>query len=494
MEEITPEQALEIYQSGPEAVVKVICELSRRVIIVEKLEKQIELLEARIKELENQLSQNSRNSSKPPSSDGLKKPMTQSLREKSTRPPGGQAGHDGHTLKMVDNPQHIEWRKVEEICECGESLKEQKVKEVARRQVFDVPQMKMEVTEYRAEIKICRHCGRVHKGTFPDEVKTCVQYGERIKSIVIYLRGYQLLPSQRTAELCQELFSCPISEGTMDTILRDGANRLEVPVEQIKEQIKAARVVNFDETGMSVNGDNHWIHVTSTKDLTHYDIHVKRGTEAINEIGILPGFRGIAVHDAWAPYFQYDQCQHSLCNAHHLRELTFIAEELQQSWAGEMIRCLLKIKQKVEEAQSAFQEHLTTSQIRLFQNRYQMILEKGYAANPLKDLSDGNRTRGRPKRGKARCLVQRLDDHRHQALAFMVDFEIPFDNNLAERDVRMAKVRQKISGTFRSLDMAKAFCRIRSFISTARKRAFNTMDAIEKIFTDPSALSKIVSV
>ena len=159
-----------------------------------------------------------------------------------------------------------------------------------------------------------------------------------------------------------------------------------------------------------------------------------------------------------------------------------------------MMQCLLKIKQKVEDARSASQEHLTTSQIRYYQNRYQMILEKGYAANPLKDLSDGNRTRGRPKRGKARCLVQRLDEHRDQALAFMVDFEIPFDNNLAERDVRMAKVRQKISGTFRSLDMAKAFCRIRSFISTARKRAFHTMDAIEKIFTDPSVLSKIVSV
>ena len=487
MEKITPEQALEIYQRGVEAVVKVICELSIRVSIVETLE-------ARIKELENQLSQNSRNSSKPPSSDGFNGPMTRSLREKTGRKAGGQEGHEGHTLKIVDHPQSIEWRKVEGVCECGESLKEQKVNDVERRQVFDIPRIKMEVTEYRAEIKICRQCGREHKGIFPDEVKACVQYGERIKSTVIYLRGYQLLPSQRTAELCEELFSCPISEGTLDTILRDGSRRLEIPVEQIKDQIKAARVVNFDEMGMSVNGDNHWIHAAGTKDLTYYDIHAKRGTEAINEIGILPAFGGIAVHDAWAPYFQYEQCEHSLCNAHHLRELTFVDEELKQSWAGEMIRCLLKIKQKVEDAQSAFQEQLTTRQIRYYQNRYQMILEKGYAANPLKDLSDGNRTRGRPKRGKARCLVQRLDEHRDQALAFMVDFEIPFDNNLAERDVRMAKVRQKISGTFRSLDMAKSFCRIRSFISTARKRAFNTMESIEKIFTDPSALSKIVSV
>jgi transposase len=350
----------------------------------------------------------------------------------------------------------------------------------------------MEVTEYQAEIKICRKCGREHKGTFPVDINNCVQYGERIKSIVIYLQGYQLLPFQRTAELCRELFSCPISEGTPDTILREGSNRLAIPVEQIKEQIKAAGVVNFDETGLSVNGKNHWLHSASTKNLTHYELHAKRGTEAMNEIGILPTFAGTAVHDGLPAYFQYD-CQHSLCNAHHLRELTFIDEEFKQPWAGDMIDCLLEIKQTVEEAKSAFQKHLSSSQILDYLNRYQMILEKGYAANPLNDFSDANKTRGRPKKGKARCLVERLEVHRDQALAFMFDFEIPFDNNLAERDVRMAKVRQKISGTFRSREMAKAFCRIRSFISTARKRAFHTMDSIEKIFTDPSALSKIVT-
>lgn len=482
MNALTEQEALEIYHSGPEAVVKILCAFSKRIVD----------LEQRVQELENRLAQNSGNSSKPPSSDGFKRPMTQSLREKTGRKPGGQNGHEGHTLKIVDDPQHIERLKVESICECGAALKEQKVKTIERRQVFDIPKIMMEVTEYQAEFKVCCRCGRGHKGQFPEEVKVPAQYGQRIKALVIYFRGHQLLPSQRTAELFQELFSCPISEGTMDTILREGAGRLAIPVEHIKEQIKSSSVVNFDETGISVKGNNHWLHSAGTKDSTYYEIHSKRGRQAMDEIGILPEFEGTAVHDALAAYFQYD-CRHSLCNAHHLRELTFIDEELQQSWARDMIQCLVEIKQKVDEAKATAQIHLSPMEIQLYQNRYQTILEQGYAANPLKE-SDGNRTRGRPKRGKARCLLERLNGHRDKVLAFMVDFEIPFDNNLAERDVRMAKLRQKISGTFRSKEMAKAFGRIRSFISTIRKRAFHTMDTIEKIFTDPSNLSKIVAV
>ena len=483
MKALTKEEALKIYHSGPEAVVKILCELSASV----------ERLEERVYELENRLAQNSRNSSKPPSSDGYQKPMTQSLREKSTRAPGGQPGHDGHTLKMVDDPQRIEWHKVEGVCACGESLLNQRAEDIERRQVFDIPKIQMAVTEHRVEIKICRQCGQMHKGKFPDEVKIYAQYGERIKALIIYLRNYQLLPSQRTAELCQELFSCSISEGTLDTFLREGSDRLQEPVEQIKEQIKKSSVVHFDETGVSIKGNNQWLHSASTKDFTHYTVHIKRGAQAMNAIGILPEFQGTAVHDSLASYFQYS-CQHSLCNAHHLRELTFIDEEFQQPWAGEMIRCLLNIKHSVEEAKSELKEHLSQDQIQYYKNVYQMILEKGYQTNPLKSFPDGNRTRGRPKKGKARCLVQRLDEHREKVLAFMTDFKIPFDNNLAERDIRMAKVQQKISGTFRSEEMAHAFCRIRSFISTVRKRTFNLMDAIETIFTNSSALSKIVAV
>ena len=260
-----------------------------------------------------------------------------------------------------------------------------------------------------------------------------------------------------------------MSEGTLANFISQCNDRVEEPLDQIKELIEQALVAHFDETGSRVEGKLWWLHSASTSTATYYDIHRKRGSEAFDTIGILPDFMGRAIHDFWKPYFGYS-CLHGLCNAHHLRELLFVHEQYQQDWADLMIDCLLDIKDAVDQAKPST-DHLPERQIRAFEARYQKILDEGYAQNPLPPQpAKAKKKRGRPKKTKPRNLLERLDHHRNQAPAFIYDFNVPFDNNLAERDLRMMKVQQKISGTFRTEQGAKAFCRIRSYISTARKR------------------------
>ena len=484
MKALTREEALAIYKSGPEAVVKALCELSAAV----------ERLEERVSELEQKLAKNSHNSSKPPSSDGFLKPNPQSLRKPSNRKSGGQPGHEGTTLKMVEEPDQVQLHRVQSRCECGCCLEKEPIIGYERRQVFDIPEIKINVTEHRAEIKRCPSCAKEHKGLFPQDVKFWVQYGHHFKALVVYLRGYQLLPSARTAEFFKDIFKAAVSEGTLDTILREGAQNLENFMDHLKKQMINAPVAHFDETGLSLNGKNHWLHSISTKEATYYAMHHKRGTQAIDDIGILPEFHGTAVHDNWPAYFQYEQCWHGLCNAHHLRELIFIKEQLHQSWAQPMIDCLLQIKEKVDQAKKQGFKSLCDGRISYWRHRYESIIAHGYRANPRHDPPSTHRKRGRPQKGKTRCLVERLDHHQEKVLAFMLDFEVPFDNNLVERDVRMAKLKQKISGTFRSPNMADAFCRIRSFISTVRKQGLQLREAIQSVFSSsplmPFALSK----
>jgi transposase len=467
---LTPEDALALYHAGPEAVVGALCGLSL----------EVDQLGQRVKELEGQLATNSRNSSKPPSSDGPKKPKPRSLRPRGERKPGGQKGHPGRTLKMAEHPDHTVVHRVDRCERCRASLADQEPERVEKRQVFDLPPpAPIESTEHQAEVKACPTCGHVNKAAFPEGLRAPAQYGPRIKAMAVYLRQYQLLPSERTCELLRDLFSCELSEGTLANITESAHDLLDEPVAQIAQQLKAAPVVSFDETGSSVLGQRWWLHVASTPQLTYYQVHPRRGSQAMDDIGILPDFTGRAVHDSWAPYFRYD-CDHSLCNAHHLRELTFVHEQHGQSWAKAMIDCLLAIKQAVDHARSTT-DHLPQEQIRQFEARYQQALDQGYAQNPLPP-PPGKPKRGRPKKTKPRNLLERLDRHRAQALAFMYDFNVPFDNNQGERDARMAKVQQKISGTFRSEAGAGAFYRIRSYISTVRKHALNVIEAILGVF------------
>jgi transposase len=453
------------------------------------MDARIDALEARVQSLENQLAKNSHNSSKPPSSDGYKKPAPKSLRKKGERKSGGQPGHTGHTLRRVGEPDHTEVHPVLHCQRCGRSLAEQCPDALEKRQVHDLPPMRLIVTEHQAETKMCA-CGHCNRAAFPEGVNAPAQYGPAIQAAAVYLKNYQHLPYGRTRQLLGDFFGCPISEGTLDNIITRSHELAAAPVEQIKAAIKRAPVVHFDETGSRVQSKLWWTHSASTAEATYYDVHRKRGGEAFDCIGILPHFCGRAIHDFWKSYFRYD-CLHGLCNAHHLRELIFVHEQYQQDWADQMIDCLLDIKDAVERASQsadlsgceAQAGHLDPCQLRNFETRYQRILDAGYAKNPLPPLPPGTKKkRGPRKKTKARNLLERLDQHRSEALAFMYDFSVPFDNNLAERDLRMIKLQQKISGSFRTEDGAKTFCRIRSYISTARKNAVGAMDALTGLF------------
>lgn len=474
---MTPEEALSIYHAGPQVVVKSLCELSTQ---VQLLEKQVAELQKEMQRLKDQLAKNSRNSSKPPSSDGLKKPVPRSLRPRGKRKPGGQKGHPGSTLKMVDYPDHTVFYPVDQCQRCGRCLKNEASSDLEKRQVFDIPTIEVQISEHQAEIKLCSHCGHLSKATLPEQVKAPVQYGPRLKAIAVYLRQYQLLPYNRTRELLRDLFSIDLSEGTLTNITETCSELLEQPLDEIRKQLEQSAVVNFDETGSSIDGKRQWLHAASTPNLTYYEIHPKRGSQAMDQIGILPNFNGRAIHDFWKPYFKYD-CNHGLCNAHHLRELIFLNEQHHQHWAKDMVECLIDINKAVDKVKNTT-DALFKEQIDEFEQRYQNILDEGYNKNPLPKKKSNKKKRGRQKKSKARNLLEPLDEHRKQVLAFMYDFKVPFDNNLVERDLRMAKVQQKISGTFRSHGGATAFCRIRSYISTARKNAVNAIEAIVNAF------------
>ena len=482
---MTREEAQAIYRAGEESVVQVLLAMDTRIQALEQQVRELTVCldasEQRVKLLEDQLAKNSRNSSKPPSTDGFKKPAPKSLRQKSARASGGQPGHTGQTLAMVEKPDRIEPHRVERCAGCDRSLAYRPAEAIEKRQVHDLPHMRLIVTEHQAEMKRCS-CGHLNKAAFPEGVNAPVQYGPGVKAAAVYLKNYQLLPYERTCELLGDFFGCPISEGTLANLMGECHARLEQPVQQIKEQIAQAPVAQFDESGSRVEKKLWWLHAASTAHATYYDIHPKRGAEALEAIGILPDFGGRAVHDFWKPYFNYS-CAHGLCNAHHLRELIFVHEQHQQDWAETMIDCLLDIQKAVALAKPTT-EHLTKARIRDFEARYQCILDEGYAANPLSaSPASAGKKRGRRKKTKPRNLLERLDEHRLEALAFMYDFRLPFDNNLAERDIRMMKVQQKISGMFRSQEGAHAFCRIRSYISTARKNARGALEAIACVFT-----------
>ena len=469
------EEILATYEAGPEAVIKLVNTLMATIF---EQSEQITALQERVKILEAQLHKNSRNSSKPPSTDGFFKPRSQ--RQKSDKPVGGQKGHPGHTLQMVDNPHRTIIHRVSRCNNCGSSLEETQAIGYERRQVFDLPPIKVEITEHQAEKRLCPHCGCLNKASFPEEIQQPVQYGPRLKAIAVYLSQYQLLPYERASELFADLFGHQLSQATLVNANQTAYEILEPAEQEIKRQVVDSPVVHVDETGMGVNGKREWLHVASTGILTCYAAHPKRGHEATEAMGILPDFQGVAVHDFWKPYFKYD-CRHALCNAHHLRELTGILEQDKQEWAKDMIDLLLEIKKAVDKRRTVA-DKLNPVQIKGFEERYDQVIETGMAENPPPISRGQPGRRGRKKQSKAKNLLDRLHEHRQKALAFMYDFNVPFDNNQAERDARMMKVQQKISGTFRSAQGANIFCRIRGYISTVRKNSLSVIDAIQAAF------------
>jgi transposase len=344
------EQFLEIYQAGPEAVYQLVSGIiETKMMFMDKvasLSQQVALQEERIKELEAQFKKNSRNSSKPPSSDEFIKPKSQ--RKKSGKPSGGQKGHKGDTLKMTNTPDNIVHHRVKTCQGCGHSLEEVQPQGVERRQVFDLPPLKIKITEHQTESKVCPYCGLKNKASFPEGVGLPVQYGDNLKAFLVYLNQYQMTPYKRAAELIQDVYGHRLSQGTLFNAIGAAYEALEPVEEEIINLLVGASVVHVDETGIRVLDQRQWLHVISTETLTYYAHHEKRGSKATDEIGILPRFKGVSVHDFWKPYFKYD-CGHALCNAHHLRELTGILELNQQKWPQEMIELLLEIKATVDE-------------------------------------------------------------------------------------------------------------------------------------------------
>lgn len=451
----------------------------------------ISKLEQRVADLEAQLSKNSRNSSKPPSSDGFVKPnRTQSLRDKSGKKSGGQPGHEGHFLKAIDNPDHILNHQLIKCASCDHSLHTRKADDWVKRQVFELPVMSLEVTEHRAEVKVCPGCGLRNVAGFPSHVNKMTQYGPRAKGFAVYLMSQHYLPYERTTQMFSDLFGHSLSEGSLENFQQNMFEGLFHSEQIIKADILSAKVAGFDETGCKVNKKLHWIHSASTPTETLYGIHPRRGNEAMNDIGVLPNYSGIGVHDGWASYYEYD-FSHGLCNAHHLRELTHIGEQLGEGWALKMKRYLKKMKVRVDKAREKGFTHLSKKWIHSYQRGYRRILNEGCAfhGNVSMGKRQGQKKRGRPKQPPGKNLLDRLKKHETAVFAFARDFDIPFDNNGSERDIRMVKVKQKVSGCFRSLEGARYFCRIRSVISTMRKRGINILEGLQQSLVGVNPIS-----
>jgi len=467
------------------------------------------MLALRIEELETEAAQlrekladyqnNSRNSSKPPSSDrhNPNKPQKESRRNrrKKKRKPGGQKGHKGTTLEQVANPDHTIVHKLDQ-CDgrcghCDASLRDAKPTGYEKRQVFDLPEkITVEVTEHRAETGICGSCGKKVKAPFPEGVVAPVQYGERIQALTLYLHAYQLLPCERLSEFFGDVFNCRLSPATVCAFLKKGGARAGPVYEAIKAAIILAIFLHCDETGLSICGKIFWLHTASTPTLVFLHVDAHRGEVALRAMGILEGYEGWVIHDFLSAYYTIDGLKHVLCNAHLLRDLINVLENNGQQWAADMIALLLEAK-KLKERELLGGRRIGPKTLDRLQERYLEILRAGYELNPEPVRRPGQR--GRLKRGKPLNLLNRLAERHQEVMAFLINRGlIPFDNNEAERDLRMMKVKQKISGCFRNLEHARAFAKVRSVIGTAKKRGINVLQILSLMLKDPSKACEVL--
>jgi transposase len=438
---------------------------------IQVLVAEVAALTAKVAELEGRLALNSRNSSKPPSSEGYGKPKPKSLRRPGKNPPGGQKGHEGHTLQKAESPNHLILHAPRAICECGLPLPEATV--VEARQVFDLPSMHYEVTEHRV-LEACCACGKRHRGEFPEGVNAPVQYGPRVKAAAVHLSQHHMLPAQRTADLMGDLTDLPLSDATVLAAVAEARERLEPTVTAIGQAIVAVPIAHADETGLRVDGKLHWLHVLATGLLTWMGLHPNRGKKAFDAFGLLTSFVGTLIHDGWKPYRDL-VCKHALGNAHYLRELTYLFEEMGQTWANRLIELLLAACQEVTAAGGP----LAADRLVHFRSLYLEIIAAGEAANPRAPPSG---KRGRTRQSKPVNLLHRLRTYADDVLRFMTDPGVPFTNNLAEQAVRMPKVKQKVSGCFRTVTGAQSFCIIRSYLDTLRKQGAHLFHALTQTF------------
>ena len=475
---------LAVYEAGPEAVVAMVEQL------LTAHQGQVAELTARIERLEARLKQDSHNSHKPPSSDGpAKLPPRRSQRQRSGKKSGGQAGHAGITLRQVAQPDNVVPHRASTCARCQASLADAPSVGQERRQVWDLPTTRPQVTEHQALHLCCAQCQTVTAGQFPSDVTQPVQYGPGVKALAVYLQTYQHLPFERTQDYFRDVHQLPLSEGTLVTAQASCAAALAPVAQALHQAVTQAAVAHFDETGLRVAAQTYWLHVASTAQLTYYAVQPKRGRPAMDAIGILPVFRGVAVHDALSGYFPYP-CDHSLCNAHLLRDLTAASELTRQHWPTRLSALLLTIKTAVERAQAAGRTQLTPRRLKDFTAQYDHLVQSGLRANPPPKPTGRV---GRPAQGPLRSLLLRLKTRAAAVLAFMHDFRVPFDNNQAERDIRMLKVKQKVSGGFRSLTGAETFCRLRAYLSTMRKQGHNALAVLTSVFTGRPTLPNLTA-
>lgn len=429
----------------------------------------IELLLMLVSMLLNQVTLNSKNSSKPPSSDPNRK---KNQRNNSNKATGAQKGHVGNTLQKINNPDRVEVIKVDQRVLPKGNYKEIGVE---TRQVFDLNISRL-VTEYQAQI-LENDQGKRFVAPFPEGVTRAVQYGKQVKAHAVYLSQYQLLPYKRIQEYFTDQLQMPMSEGSLYNFNHQAFTQLSGFEQISKNHLADADVNNADETGININGKGHWLHCTSNEKWTHYFPHQRRGKEAMDEANILPRFHGILCHDHWKPYYRYEFL-HSLCNAHHLRELTRAYEQDKQQWAKEMEQFLRDTNKAVDLAGGAL-GHDEAQRVR---KEYRALLKKAEIECPPPKRPPGKGKPGKLKRSKARNLLERLVNYEDDVLRFMENPKVPFTNNRGENDIRMTKVHQKISGCFRSMTGAKMFCRIRGYLSTCRKQGISATDAMTLVF------------
>lgn len=445
--------------------------LSKEKTLSPALVSMIKVLIMLVKLLTHRMGLNSRNSSKPPSTDPNRLKPT---RKKSGKKPGGQEGHVGTTLKQIEEPDDVEVIEIDRrTLPKGHTYKEAGFE---KRQVFDIYVSRI-VTEYQAQI-LQDEYGHCFVAPFPEGITKAVQYGNTLKSHAVYMSQYQLLPYKRIEEYFTEQLQIPISQGSIFNFNKEANKQLGEFETIVKDKLAASQRMNVDETGINIGGERHWLHCAGNDLWTCYFPHKRRGCEAIDEMNIIPRFKGILCHDHWKPYYTYDACLHSLCNAHHLRELTRTHEQDKQKWAGKMQTLLEEFNIEVNKAEGSLDKMPADNN----RKHYRELLEEAEIECPPPDESNRNGKRGPLKRSQSRNLLERLSDHEDDVLRFMENPDVPFTNNQGESDIRMTKVQQKISGCFRSMEGAEIFCRVRGYLSTCRKHGVSSSHAMEMLF------------
>ncbi|GGR36164.1 IS66 family transposase [Deinococcus ruber] len=422
-------------------------------------------------DLKARLQADSSTSSLPPSTDKPWKPQSEHV--KTGRPSGGQPGHGGKTLEMSTQPDTVIVLPVSGRCACGQAWGSVPVQDRLARQVHDLPETRLHVTEYQAEVKICPCCTARQQAAFPTTVPGQVQYGPRVQALTTVLNVVHFIPLARTAEIIRTLYGSAPSEGTILLNLNVASERLEFFEAQVKVALLAEPVLYADETGSKVNGKLQWLHILTCASYTLYGHHRSRGYDALVAMGVLPAYRGMLMHDAWCTYLSLPM-DHALCNAHLLRELRGLHEFFQQDWAGEL-RGALQLVYHQRKTKT-----LTADGIVAFKARFDTLVTAGLVSNPAQERAAGQR--GRVKQSRARNVALRCQRYKREMLRFLDDDRMPFDNNLAEQGIRMMCGKRKISGGFRSEMGGQVFCRIRSYVATVHKQGMSVWDGLVSVF------------